>query len=44
MTSRSRTLDNRIRCYLDGKLIHDARRGSLDSMYAVASRARKAAT
>ena len=38
MTSRSRTIDNRIRCYLDGKLIHDARRGSMDSMYAVASR------
>ena len=34
-------LDNRIRCYLDGKLIHDTRRGALDSMYAVASRAAK---
>ena len=34
-------IGNRIRCYLDGKLIHDARRGSLDSMYAVASRAEK---
>jgi alpha-L-arabinofuranosidase len=32
-------VDNRIRCYLDGKLIHDARRGALESMYAVASRA-----
>ena len=32
-------IDNHIRCYLDGKLVHDARRGSLDSMYAVASRA-----
>jgi alpha-L-arabinofuranosidase len=30
--------DNRVRCYLDGKLIHDARRESLDSIYAVASR------
>ena len=34
-------VDNRIRCYLDGKLIHDARRGALESMYAVASRAAK---
>ena len=40
-TSRSRTIGNRIRCYLDGKLIHDVRRGSLDSMYAVASRGEK---
>ena len=29
---------NRIRCYLDGKLVHDVRRGMMDSMYAVASR------
>ena len=35
------SLGNRIRCYLDGKLIHDAPCGSLDSMYAVASRAEK---
>ncbi len=35
------TLDNRIRCYLDGKLIHDARCGAMDSMYAVASRVQK---
>ena len=33
-------IGNRIRCYLDGKLVHDARRGELDSMYAVASRAK----
>ena len=31
----------RVRCWLDGKLVHDARRGSLDSMYAVAGRAEK---
>ena len=30
---------NRIRCWLDGKLIHEARRGSTNSMFAVASRA-----
>jgi alpha-L-arabinofuranosidase len=34
-------LGNQIRCYLDGKLIHDARRGCVDAMYAVASRVEK---
>ncbi|MGO9111566.1 MAG: alpha-L-arabinofuranosidase C-terminal domain-containing protein [Thermoguttaceae bacterium] len=34
-------IDDRIRCYLDGLLVHDARLRSLDSMYAVASRAEK---
>jgi alpha-L-arabinofuranosidase len=32
-------INNRIRCYLDGKLIHDVPCGMLPSMYAVASRA-----
>jgi alpha-L-arabinofuranosidase len=36
---RIETAGGRIRCYLDGKLVHDVRRGSLPSMYAVAGRA-----
>jgi alpha-L-arabinofuranosidase len=34
-------VDGRIRCYLDGKLIHDTRRGASDTMFATASRADK---
>ncbi len=38
---RVENVGDRIRCYLDGKLVHDARRSPLDSLYAVASRAEK---
>ncbi|MCX7824202.1 MAG: DUF1080 domain-containing protein, partial [Verrucomicrobiae bacterium] len=34
-------LGPRIRCYLDGQLIHDVSRGSLPSLYASASRVKK---
>jgi alpha-L-arabinofuranosidase len=34
-------IHDRIRCYLDGKLIHDVRRHPLASIYAVASRAER---
>jgi alpha-L-arabinofuranosidase len=34
-------LGPRVRCYLDGKLIHDVSRGALQSLYASASRVKK---